>query len=149
MKSHGLFRTLWHNCFSLLIECPHVIQNFCDSTCRFINSGDFSSLALEIKPFFFSISASQFVSDSRQGMQFSFCFPFRVKVHNFSQICPSDGLFPLFKKISMKGERWPMLYVYVGACVFPFINLGIAISVTFPIIPSVDVESWFSFQKGL
>lgn len=121
MKNHGLFRTPWHNCFSLLIECPHVIQNFCDSTCRFINSSDFGTLAFEIKPFFFSISASQFVSDSWQGMQFSFCFPFRVKVHNFSKLCQSDGLFPLFKTISMKGERSPMVYMYVGACVFLFL----------------------------
>lgn len=89
------------------INCPHIIQNFCDSTCRFINSSHFGTLALVIKPAF-SISASQFVSDSWQGMQFSLCTLSRVKVHNFSKICQLDGLFLLFEKSPWKetGYQW-------------------------------------------
>lgn len=93
------------------MEYPHIIQNFCVITCRLINAHHFGTLAHELKLVFFFQSQLLNLFQTH-GKECNFlCFLFRVKVHNFSKICKSTGLFSLFlKKISVKGDRLPRIH---------------------------------------
>lgn len=130
------------------MEYPHIIQNFCVITCRLTNAHHFGTLAHELKPFFFFQSQLLNLFQTH-GKECNFlCFLFRMKVPNISKICQSTGLFSLLKK---NKSLWKEIDYpgYMSVHVSLSLTICESLSITFPIIPTVDLESWFSIQKGL
>ena len=86
-----------------------------------------------------------------------FClYPFWGEVHSFSKLCHSDGLFPSLKKSSWKEIDYPVrVCPYSRACILVSLSLShllclsVSLSVTPPVIPSVDLKSWVYLMKGL
>ena len=85
-----------------------------------------------------------------------------MKVHSFSKLCHSDGLFPSLKKSSWKEIDYPVrkcvsIFTCMHTCfslslslsLSHLLCLSVSLSVTPPVLPSVDLKSWVYLMKGL